>query len=87
MSIRYYKYKFKYNNNCGNLEEAVIYQQINNSTDTETYYNDRGNIIELSGTTDHMNKLGYILSGTSDEDIEISPISYEEISSIFGSND
>lgn len=87
MNIRYYKYKFKYDNNCGNLEEAVIYQQINNSTDTETYYNDRGNIIELSGTTDYMNKLGYILSGTFDEDIEISPISYEEISSIFGSND
>ena len=87
MSIRYYKYKFKYDNNCGNLEEAVIYQQINNSTDTETYYNDKGNIIELNGTTDYMKKLGYILSITADKDIEVSSISYEEISSIFGSND
>lgn len=87
MSIRYYKYKFKYDDNCGNLEEAVIYQQINNSTDTETYYNDKGNIIELNGTTDYMKKLGYILSVTADKDIEVSSISYEEISSIFGSND
>lgn len=87
MSIRYYKYKFKYDNDYGNLEEAVIYQQINNSTDTETYYNDKGNIIELNGTTDYMNKLGYILSITADKDIEVSSISYEEISSIFGSND
>ena len=87
MSIRYYKYKFKYDNDCGNLEEAVIYQQINNSTDTETYYNDKGNIIELNGTTDYMKKLGYILSITADKNIEVSSISYEEISSIFGSND
>lgn len=87
MSIRYYKYKFKYDDNCGHLKETVIYQQINNSTNTETYYNDKGNIIELNGTTDYMNKLGYILSIIPDKDIEVSSISYEEISSIFGSND
>ena len=87
MSIRYYKYKFKYDDNYGHLQETVIYQQINNSTDTETYYNDKGNIIELNGTTDYMKKLGYILSITADKNIEVSSISYEEISSIFGSND
>lgn len=87
MSIRYYKYKFKYDDNCGHLQETVIYQQINNSNNIETYYNDKGNIIELNGTTDYMNKLGYILSITPDKDIEVSSISYEEISSIFSSND
>ena len=87
MSIRYYKYKFKYDDNCGHLQGTVIYQQINNSNNIETYYNDKGNIIELNGTTDYMKKLGYILSITADKDIEVSSISYEEISSIFDSND
>lgn len=47
MSKLYYKHKFKYDDNCGNLEEAIIYQEINNITDTETYYNDKGNIIMI----------------------------------------
>lgn len=40
MSRLYYKYKFKYADDCGDLQEAIIYKVINNSTDTETYYND-----------------------------------------------
>lgn len=85
MSRLCYKHKFKYDDNCGNLEEAIVYQEINNITDTETYYNDKGNIIEISGTSDYMMKLGAILCNIPSEDIKTTAISFIQFKSIFDS--
>lgn len=85
MSILYYKYKFKYDDNYGNLQETVIYQEVNNTTDTETFYNDKGNIIETNGSTSYIIKLGTILRGVPSNDIEMTTISYKDFNNIFNS--
>lgn len=83
MSRSYYKHKFKYDDNCGNLVETIIYQEVNNITDTERFYNKRGNIIETSGPTSYINMLGAILCGVLSETIETTTISFGEFNSIF----
>lgn len=85
MSKLYYRYKFQYDDNCGNLQDAVVYQEINNTTDTETFYDNKGNIIQANGTTDYIIKLGAILCGISFDGVEITFISYKEFNSIFNS--
>lgn len=85
MSKLYYKYKFQYDDNCGNLQEAVIYQEVNNTTNNETFYNDKGNIIRLSGPIGYMIALGAILRGVPSDDIEITTIGFGEFNCIFDS--
>lgn len=85
MSKLYYKYKFQYDDNCGNLKEAIIYQEVNNTTDTETFYNDKGNIIKASGSTSYIFRLGAILRGVPSNDMEITTVSYSDFNSIFNS--
>lgn len=85
MSRLFYKYKFQYDDNCGNLQEAVIYQKVNNTTDTEIFYNDKGDIIQVSGSTSYIIRLGAILRGVPSDDIEMTTISYNDFNSIFNS--
>lgn len=85
MSRIFYKYKFQYDDNCGNLQEAVVYQEVNNTTDTETFYNSKGNIIAVSGTTSYISRLGTILRGVPSDDIEMTTISKGDFDSIFNS--
>lgn len=85
MSKLYYKYKFQYDDNCGNLQKAIIYQEVNNTTDTETFYDNKGNIINTSGSTSYIIRLGAILRGIPSYDIKMTVISYNEFNSIFNS--
>lgn len=78
MSKNYFKYIFDYDTNNGYLDTATIYCCANNSTDTQVFYNEKGNIIELCGTTDYIFKLGRILTSDSFQGLNQIPITENE---------